>query len=176
MSAHPTIDAATQLRAKGVKAEDVERIELKVHSLVLELTGKKEPKDGLEGKFSVYHAAAVALVHGAAGEAQFSDEVVRSAAVVALRRRVEALADPSIHKLEARVRIQLRNGEILEKHVERALGSFERPLTDADLEAKFRSLVSGVLPDAQADRLIELSWKAGELDDAGAIARGAAQA
>src|SRR5690242_5745454 len=51
---HPTIDAATQLRDQGVKAEDIERVELRVHSLVLELTGKKEPQDGLQAKFSVY--------------------------------------------------------------------------------------------------------------------------
>ncbi len=55
---HPSIDAAVQLREQGVQAEQVERIELKVHSLVLELTGKKEPADGLQGKFSVYHGCA----------------------------------------------------------------------------------------------------------------------
>src|SRR5690606_4442389 len=32
---HPSIDAATRLRDMGVKAEDVERIDLRVHSLVL---------------------------------------------------------------------------------------------------------------------------------------------
>src|SRR5258705_379060 len=42
---HPSIDACVQLREQGVKADDVERIELKVHSLLLELTGKKEPAD-----------------------------------------------------------------------------------------------------------------------------------
>src|SRR3569623_172115 len=51
---HPSIDACVQPREKGVKPEQVERIELRVHPLVLELTGKKEPKDGLQGKFSVY--------------------------------------------------------------------------------------------------------------------------
>ena len=64
---HPSIDAAVQLREQGVRAEDVERIELKVHSLVLELTGKKEPVDGLQGKFSVYHGVAAGLVFGRAG-------------------------------------------------------------------------------------------------------------
>ena len=32
---------------------------------------------GLEGKFSIYHAVAVALVEGAGGEKQFSDRAVR---------------------------------------------------------------------------------------------------
>lgn len=59
---HPAIDAAAQLRAKGVKAADVERVELRVHSLVLELTGRKEPQDGLQAKFSVYHGFAAGLI------------------------------------------------------------------------------------------------------------------
>lgn len=173
---HAAIDGCIQLATDhGLTGEEIERIDLTVNPIVLELTAKREPQNGLEGKFSVFHAAAVAVIERMAGEPQFSDDVVRSPAVVALRRRVEALADPSIHKLEARVRITLRDGKVLEKHVERALGSFERPLTDADLEAKFRSLVTGVLPDAQAEKLIGLCWRAGELDDAGAIARGAAK-
>ena len=64
---HPSIDACVQLRERGVKPEQIERIELKVHSLVLELTGKKEPADGLQGKFSVYHGCAAGLIFGRAG-------------------------------------------------------------------------------------------------------------
>jgi 2-methylcitrate dehydratase PrpD len=52
---HPSIDACVQLREQGVTPEQVERIELKVHSLVPELTGKTEPADGLQAKFSVYY-------------------------------------------------------------------------------------------------------------------------
>ncbi len=82
-----------QLREQGVTPEQVERIELRVHSLVLELTGKKEPEDGLQGKFSVYHGCAVGLIFGRAGEEEFSDAIVNRADVVALRRKVVATAD-----------------------------------------------------------------------------------
>src|SRR6476620_11259035 len=47
---HPSIDACVQLRQQGVDPEQIDHIDLRVHSLVLELTGKKEPKDGLQGK------------------------------------------------------------------------------------------------------------------------------
>src|SRR6476660_4836528 len=80
---HPSIDAAVQLREQGVRAEDVERIELRVHSLVLELTGKKEPADGLQGKFSVYHGVAAGLIFGRAGEDEYADDIVTRADVVA---------------------------------------------------------------------------------------------
>src|SRR5258706_14370902 len=68
---HPLIDAAAQLRKQGVKAEDVERVEVRVNPLVVELTGKKEPQAGLEGKFSIYHRFAVGLMVGRAGEGAY---------------------------------------------------------------------------------------------------------
>ena len=67
-----------------------ERVELRVHSLVLELTGKKEPQDGLQGKFSVYHGFAAGLVFGRAGEGEYDDHVVTREDMVALRRKVVA--------------------------------------------------------------------------------------
>ncbi|RYY58499.1 MAG: MmgE/PrpD family protein, partial [Comamonadaceae bacterium] len=142
---HPSIDACVQLREQGVKADDVERIELRVHSLVLELTGKKEPRDGLQGKFSVYHGCAVGLIHGRAGEEEFSDAVVNDPAVVALRNKVQATVDDSIAEEAVRVAAVLKDGRRIEVRVDHAIGSMQNPLSDAQLEAKFSALVVPVL-------------------------------
>lgn len=147
---HPSIDACVQLRDKGVRPEQVERIELRVHSLVLELTGKKEPKDGLQGKFSVYHGCAVGLMFGRAAEEEFSDAVVTHPDVVALRNRVQATVDDSIDEAAVHVVAVLRDGQRIEVRVEHAIGSLQNPLTDAQLEAKFGSLVAPVLGEAKA--------------------------
>ena len=169
---HAVIDACMQLRREhNLRADDIMAVELVTNPLVPELTGKKSPQTGLEGKFSVYHAAAIALIHGAAGEAQFADEVVRHPDVVALRDRVSIRADAAISKLEARATIRLRGGRVLEKHVEHALGSVERPMSDRDLEDKFRELVTGVLSDAETARVIDLCWRINELPDAAELAR-----
>jgi 2-methylcitrate dehydratase PrpD len=51
---HPAIDAAIQLRNENhLTPDQIGRVTLKVHPLVLELTGKKTPEAGLEGKFSI---------------------------------------------------------------------------------------------------------------------------
>ncbi len=171
---HAVIDGCIELsRQHDLRADSIERVELEVNPIVLELTGKTEPRTGLEGKFSVYHAAAVALVARMAGEAQFSDASVRHPDVVAVRGRVRAAPDAAIRKTEARIRVVLRDGTILDKHVEHALGTLERPLADADIEAKFRALVEDVLSPAQADALVRLAWDVESLDDAGVIARAA---
>ena len=83
---HPVIDGCIQLRnAHKLDPRNIESVEVDVHPLVLELTGKARPQVGLEGKFSVYHSAAVAIIDGAAGEEQYSDARVADATVVAAR-------------------------------------------------------------------------------------------
>src|SRR5688500_13224863 len=156
---HPTIDAATQLRAKGVKAEDVERVELKVHSLVLELTGKKEPQDGLQGKFSVYHGFAAGLIFGRAGEEEYDDHIVTREDMVATRRKVVATVDDSIDEASADVTAVLKDGRREHIFVEHAIGSMHRPLTDAMLEGKFHSLADAVIGAKKVDALLAACWK-----------------
>jgi 2-methylcitrate dehydratase PrpD len=169
---HPAIDGCIQLRNEHkLKAGDIESISLRVHPLVLELTGKKAPLAGLEGKFSVYHSCAVAVIHGAAGEAQYSDAAVRDPGVIALRDRVTATVGPGIHEDQVRVAIKLKNGQVLEKYVEHAVGSLDRPMSDADLEAKFRGLAQGILSKGETDKLIRLCWDVAKLKDVGEVAR-----
>jgi 2-methylcitrate dehydratase PrpD len=171
---HPTIDACLQLRAAHrLTADQIERIDLAVHPLVLELTGKRTPQTGLEGKFSVYYAAAIAIVAGAAGPKQFSDALVRDPAVVALRDRVIATVTPGIREEQVRAVVTLKDGRRLEQHIEHVVGSVERPMSDADLDRKFLDLADGVLPPSQARRLLDLSRTIDKLPRAGELARAA---
>ena len=169
---HAAIDGCIELRGgHGIRPADIARVNLRVSPLVLELTGKRTPRTSLEGKFSVYHATAAALVHGAAGEAQFSDACVNDPQVIAVRERVSATADATIGRTEAHVTIALNDGRTWSKHVAHALGTLARPMRDADLEAKFRSLTAGILAPAQTDEAIALCWRITGLEDAGAISR-----
>ncbi len=169
---HPTIDAAIQIRDEDhVRPEDIKRVDLKVHPLVLELTGKTAPKTGLEGKFSIYHAAAVAFVEGAGGEKQFSDRAVNDPRVVALRQKVNPVITPGIDAAQVDMTVTLNDGRTIHRHIEHAIGSVEKPMSDAQLEAKFSDLAAGVLPDSQAKRVMQLCWSLPELKDAGEVAR-----
>ncbi len=167
---HPSIDGCVQLRnAHGLKASDIERVDLRVHSLVLELTGKRAPRTGLEGKFSVYHAAAAGLIFGRAGEAEFADDVVNRPDVVALRERVQAHADDRIDEAAADVTITLQDGRKHHIMVEHAIGSLERPMSDADLEAKVHGLVDPVLGVERAAAIVDAAMRIVAAPDLGAL-------
>ena len=143
---HPAIDGCVQLRGlHGLTAADIERVTLRVHSLVLELTGKKTPTTGLESKFSVYHSCAVGLLFGRAGEHEYTDEVVNRPEVTVLRGRVEAIVDDRIDEASADLTIHTTDGRALHLFVEHAIGSVERPMSDAQLHLKFAGQSEPVL-------------------------------
>ena len=163
---HPSIDGCIQLRNEARLASDaIERVELAVHPLVLELTGKRAPRSGLEGKFSVYHACAAALLFGQAGEAQFSDACVKDPKVVELRERVHARVDPAIAEASADVTLTLRDGRTLHKRVEHAVGSLERPMSDAELDQKVHGLVDPILGSAAANALLDRCQQVPQAED-----------
>jgi 2-methylcitrate dehydratase PrpD len=168
---HPGIDAAIQLRNENkLTADMIESAELHANPLVLSLTGKTDPASGLEGKFSIYHCIAAGLIYGAAGERQFSDAVVRDPAAVALRKRVTVRTDPAVPTQKSDLTLKLKDGRTLTKHIENAIGSVQRPMSDAQLEAKFADLAQGILPADRARRLMDLCWKVDTLPAASVIA------
>jgi 2-methylcitrate dehydratase PrpD len=166
---HPSIDAAVQLRERGIAPEQVARIELRVHSLVLELTGRKEPRDGLQGKFSVYHGVAAGLIFGRAGEQEFADAIVNRADVVALRNKVQASVDDAIDEAAAHVVAVLTDGRRVEVRVEHAIGSLQRPMTDAQLDGKFSALVAPVLGAQKVSAIADACRALAALDDVRAL-------
>ena len=175
---HPAIDAALQLRAAyHLQPSDVRSIVIRANPLVLQLTGKEEPHSGLEGKFSIYHSVAVALVRGYAGPAEYTDAAVRDPVVIALRNRINVRVDPQVRTDEVLLTLTTTDGRTLERHVEHAVGSLERPLTNAELEEKYRQLTKTVLPQPQSERLLTMAWQLESSPDVAQLARlGARQA
>jgi 2-methylcitrate dehydratase PrpD len=153
-----------------LKPGDVAAVTLIANPLVLSLTGKTEPRTGLEGKFSIYHCIAVGLIYGAAGERQFQDAVVRDPAVVALRRKVTVHPDPKMGAAQCTLVVKLKDGRTLTGHIEHAVGSLEKPMSDAALEAKFTDLADGILSRDQTRRVMDMCWSIEKAPDAGALA------
>ncbi len=71
----------------------------------------------------------------------------------------------------ATARLELVDGRMLEKRVEHCIGSLARPMTDAELEAKFMGQALWVLPAASVRTLLDLCWRLEALDDVAEVAR-----
>lgn len=131
---HSLIDACLELRTGKLP----EKIEIRLHPLAIERGNRPEPRDGVEARVSAHHCAAVAFLYGAAGVGQFTDAAV--AATRELRKRVTIKRDDSLDKAACIVEVDGR--------VKRA--ELRQSMSDAELEAKFRSLAG-----AEADRWLK---------------------
>jgi 2-methylcitrate dehydratase PrpD len=149
---HPLIDAVIALRNRDrVDPATVSEIALRVHPLVLSITGVVEPSTGLQSKFSTVHSAAVAFLDGAAGIAQYSDAKATDSNVAALRQKVMAIADESLRKDEAYAAITA-GGKRHEVHIAHASGTVDNPMSDAAIEAKFLANAAPVIGRERAER------------------------
>jgi 2-methylcitrate dehydratase PrpD len=143
--AHPAIDAAVALSARIGSSAAVDAVVVHCNPLVPELMGNLTPADGLQARFSAVHAVTMGLRDGKVGLAQYDDALVVTAEVAALRVRVRLEADEAMPRASARVSVRLTDGTTVEETVSAARGSLERPLTDAELNAKAEALIEPVL-------------------------------
>ncbi|KAJ5602087.1 hypothetical protein N7510_011621 [Penicillium lagena] len=165
---HPIIDACAQLHgeitSKNLDIHNIKSVTAKVHPLVLELTGKKTPKDGLEAKFSVYHSGACGLRFGKATPAEYDDRVVLDPEVIAIRDRITAEIDTALTPDQTTVTVELEDGQVFTKTIEHAVGSLEVPLDEAMLETKFIDQCTPVLGEG-ARAASKACWEIEAVED-----------
>jgi 2-methylcitrate dehydratase PrpD len=155
---HPLIDAVIALRGRaGIDPAAVDEISLRVHPLVLSITGVVEPSSGLQSKFSLRHSAAVALIDGAAGTAQYTDAKAKDPAIATLRRKVTAVADETLRRDEAHAAITV-SGKRHEVHIPHASGTAGNPMSDQAIEAKFMANATPVIGAGRAAQARDLVW------------------
>jgi 2-methylcitrate dehydratase PrpD len=149
---HPLIDAMIAIRNRdAIDPASVSEISLRVNPLVLSITGVVDPSTGLQSKFSTVHSAAVALIDGAAGVAQYSDDKAADPLIAGLRRKVKAVADETLRKDEAYAAIVAR-GKRHEVHIAHASGTADNPMSDAAIEAKFMANALPVIGRERTER------------------------
>jgi 2-methylcitrate dehydratase PrpD len=155
---HPLIDAVIALRHRdGIDSAAVSEVNLRVHPLVLSITGVVEPSTGLQSKFSTVHSAAVALIDGDAGIAQYSDAKATDPAVATLRRKIKPVADDTLRKDEAYAAVTV-GGKRHEVHVAHASGTADNPMSDTAIETKFLANATPVIGRERAERARDFVW------------------
>lgn len=109
----------------------------------------------LDAQMSMPYAVAAAAVHGELGLVQFDAATRSDARVLDLARRVAITIDPELDaqypaRRPARVTIRLHDGRVATRSAEGARGEPYLPLSDAELDVKFRRLVADVVGEDTA--------------------------
>lgn len=161
------IDAAIALReTPGFDVKNVGAIEIDTYQVALDVTGNPNPTTVFEGKFSLPYVVCHALLRGSVRLDAFGPDRLGDPAIRALMKTVKLSANPVMTKgfpsmRSARMRITMADGNTLEHHSPYRKGDPEAPLSDAELDAKFRELVAPVLGAARANALLAQLWSLG---------------
>jgi 2-methylcitrate dehydratase PrpD len=143
--AHPYIDCAKRLAARGVKPTDVKELvcevgEGTVHRLWEPLAAKQRPPNGYAAKFATPFLLATGFVHGGVGLDAFTEKAVHDVDVLALAAKVRYVIDPDNpypNNFTGHIRAVLNDGTVIEERQPHFRGGAHEPLTRADLEEKF---------------------------------------
>ena len=139
-------------------ADDIVAIDCRVSHMATRIMPYTQAADGFQAKYCLPYCVAVALLDGRGAIAQFEDTRVARDDVQRLMQRVRVTADGAMAQGEGRFGIELRtslaNGRVLVESLDMPRGHPGRPLSDAELGAKFIDCAAPVLGDAQAARAL----------------------
>ncbi|HET7730173.1 MAG TPA: hypothetical protein VFK48_09085, partial [Usitatibacter sp.] len=132
-----------------------------VHRLWEPLAAKRRPPNAYAAKFSVPFCVAYAMLRGHVGLEAFTDETARDPQIAALAAKVGYRVDPANPYPDAftgHVRVEMRDGRVLEERQPHFRGGASEPLTRAEIEEKFRAnCACGGWDSARAQRWLEFA-------------------
>ena len=157
------IDAALELRAGGVRAEDVGRVEIETYRVAKQIAGHANPASPEQARFSLAYTVAAALVLGSVRLGAFTPEalahpVIRrltAATTVRVDRELDAMAP---RRRAARLRLTGHDGDRLERLRLTRKGDPDDPLQDSELRAKYDELVVPFLGEQRAASIARTLW------------------
>ncbi|HEY5279563.1 MAG TPA: MmgE/PrpD family protein [Pseudolabrys sp.] len=143
--AHPYIDCAKRLAARGIKPIDVKELvcevaEGTVHRLWEPLAVKQQPPNCYAAKFATPFILATGFVKGGVGLDAFTESAVNDPDVLALAAKVRYVIDPDNpypNGFTGHIRAVLNDGRVVEERQPHFRGGANEPLTRADIEEKF---------------------------------------
>ncbi len=142
---HPVIDAARELHERRGN-RGIQKVEIRVDPMCIQLAGISNPQTPYEGKFSVAFCAALGLEGIIPSQTEFTSRTLGDRAIRHLVDVVELVPTAKMEKTAATVDILLADGSRESCHVPLARGNPGRPMSWADMERKFTSLVEPVIP------------------------------
>jgi 2-methylcitrate dehydratase PrpD len=168
---HAVIDACLALRDRHrLVADDIAVVCVRGNRLLLE-RGDRPVVVERDARVSIHHSAAVALARGRATLEEFDAAAVSDPEIMHLRAKVQAECDPAMPTGAATVTVETRDRRRESVRVDHARGSLQRPLSDAELESKFRENAARAGFAGRERALIEAIWRFDEAPDLRSLMR-----
>jgi 2-methylcitrate dehydratase len=164
---HAPISAVLDLvKENNLHPDGVEKIQIRSLARAADILSdpsKYDPHTKETADHSLPYVIAAALVDRQVTPAQFEMKKIMDPTIRAQLRKVEVMADPEIEKVfpalqRVIVNITAKDGRTYAKQLDYPKGDPRNPLSDAEIEEKFRALAEGVLSKKAQDKLIAAIW------------------
>ncbi len=161
------ITAALQL-SREVAPEDIEAVTIHTYRFAWEVIGsgpeKWRPVTREDADHSMPYVVAAVLIDRGFSDAVFADERLRDPRILQLIDRIEVKEDAALtrlapEKLPCRIEIRTRSGERKVAAVDYPRGHHLNPMTDDEVNAKFRGVARRVLPKERVERALDAVWR-----------------
>lgn len=159
---HPAIDSTIDMRNDlGLNAEQIDHIEVRTYKLAVGSHDHIDIMGISSAKLSTPYAVALAVVKGSAGYADYNEANLDDYNIKLITRKVRVIEDENLTAQSpavrgAKVTIYLKDGNVYENTCLYPKGEPEHPLSQEELEGKFRGLAMyGGLTKQECEEVIE---------------------
>jgi 2-methylcitrate dehydratase len=170
-TAHGHVSSTLHLvKTHDLKAEDIASVRVRAGTRAIAHTGdaaKRHPVDKETADHSSWYLTAMAILEREVGPRQYAKEKYTDPKVEALMSRItlEVSKEFDAYPMGGEVEIETRGGKKLTHRVLHPKGTKQNPLSDEELNAKFRDMASMYMSAGAIDRLLEALWNIGTCKD-----------
>jgi 2-methylcitrate dehydratase len=174
------IQAVLEVREKLPDVRDIAEVHISTMQKAITIMAgdpqKWRPTTRETADHSMVYTTGVALMYGSVHQRHFGDEYLHNPELLDLVSRVKVSVSEEANRrapeaMLCDVEVVTRSGKRYSSEVAYHKGHYKNPMSDSDVEAKFRSLAHDVLSPSQTDRLLDRLWHLEEVKDVGEILR-----
>lgn len=176
---NPIFSTLTLMRENGIKADDIDEINVSTGKNAGDLfepsERKRRPQVVPDAQFSIPYTLGVAVIKGGVGIGDFTPEAIKDPSVLDVAQRVNPVilqeltrreVDPSI------VEIKTKDGKRYSMRMDNRKGTPENPMTEEEFDNKFHDCLAHGrkhISRQKAEEIMHLIKNLEEVDDVGKI-------
>jgi 2-methylcitrate dehydratase len=174
------VEAALQARQQLAKVEDIQEVHIKTLQTAVNIMAadaeKWHPANRETADHSMPYTAAVALKYGTVEARHFAPEYWEDPGLLELVQKVKVSVSEEANRrapeaMLSTVEVVTSSGQRLRGEIAYHRGHYKNPMSDQEVEAKFRALAQGLLTYRQIDALLDRLWHLERVTDIGEVIR-----
>jgi len=163
-SIHTALDGLGEImRENELSADEIETVEVGLSPMThVHCAWEYKAQGVTAAQMNLYYGLAVIALDGVAFTEQYRESRLHDPKIFDFIKRITACVDPEIERMgapfrhAARVKLGAKGGRVFEKMLLHRRGSPENALKPADIEYKFRHVVSACLAKSDIDKVMKI--------------------